>query len=226
MWIFSSLGRPDLIRRVVDSYEWGSHSPVKLVLYEKDPRLPEYLAQDWPASFSTEIVPMRGNGPTYNEILRRYPNEKFFGFLADDAVLDVQGMLRMLENAAEDWNVAYANDQHHEDRICTMPCIGGELVRAAGYLAPPNIMHLGIDCIWHEIGRTLGCLRYFPRLTYTHLHPLFGTAEVDNTYLAAQNISICYQDAYRGWLHGGGLQRVIDAANAKMAKSEDSGVAI
>src|SRR5438128_757700 len=112
MYFLTSLGRPDRIRAVVDSYQWGAEQ-VMLTLYEKDKRLPEYLAQQWPEGWNVETVPMRGNGPTYNEMLKRYPNEKCYGFLADDAVLDVQGMLSMLEDAAGDWNVAYANDKHY-----------------------------------------------------------------------------------------------------------------
>jgi hypothetical protein len=142
---------------------------------------------------------MRGNGPTYNEILRRYPDEPCYGFLADDAVLLVPGMLAELEREAGADCVAYANDQRHGETICTMPCIGGDLVRRMGYLAPKNMVHWGVDCVWHEIGRKLGKLRYRPDLIYEHRHPLFGTAEVDNTYLAAQNASMYYREIFRAW---------------------------
>src|SRR5712664_3765282 len=134
MWLLTSLGRPERIRTLVNSYQWGTESPVVLTLYDKDARLPEYLAQAWPENWSVETVPMRGNGPTYNEMLKRYPAEKCYGFLADDVTLDVENMLSFLEQEAGDWNVAYANDQHHGERLPTMPCIGGELVRAVGYL--------------------------------------------------------------------------------------------
>ncbi len=155
MYILTSMGRPERIRAVVHSYDWGAE-PVMLTLYEKDPRLDEYLAQEWPDTWHTEIVPMRGNGPTYNEMLRRYPNERCYGFLADDAVLDVQGMLRILAESAGQWNVAYANDKHHGETIPTMPCLGGELVRAIGYLSPECLVHWGIDCAWYEIGKSEG----------------------------------------------------------------------
>ena len=210
MWILSSLGRPDRIRDTVASYVWGVESTVLLTLYSGDPRLPEYLAQQWPENWRTEIVDMLGNGPTYNEVLRRYPDEPCYGFLADDVLLEVPGMLWMLEEAAGRWNVAYANDQHHEERICTMPCIGGELVRTVGYLAPVNMVHKAIDCVWHEIGRRLGALRFFQNLKYTHLHPLFGTAKLDYTYLAAERASAFYEQAFRGWMMGGELDRLVD----------------
>lgn len=209
MWILTSLGRPDRIRAVVESYDW-SMARVVLALAENDNRLPEYLAREWPDTWKVETVPMRGNGPTYNEILRRYPNERTYGFLADDAVLDVQGMLRILEGAAGDWNVSYANDKHHGEAIPTMPCMGGELVRAVGYLSPPVLIHWAIDCAWHEIGKRLDCLRYFEALTYTHLNPIWGTAADDRTYQLARMNSVGYRELFRGWQMGGELDMAIE----------------
>lgn len=200
MWIFTSLSRADKIQRVVDSYEWGDHTTILLTLLESDPKLDDYLVQPWPASWKVEIVPMPGNGPTYNEVLRRYPNEPCYGFLADDAVLTTAGMLRALEIEAGRDCVSYANDQHHGEKIPTLPCIGGDLVRRVGYLAPRNLPHWGIDCCWHAIGERLGKLRYRPDLVYDHMHPLWGTGEWDATYRSSQKASIFYEQIYRSWL--------------------------
>lgn len=200
MWILTSLGRPDRIRKVVESYVWGAQSRVILALWEGDKRLKEYLAQKWPGGWQTKIVRMRGNGPTYNEIFAMYPNESCYGFLADDAILGEQGMLRVLEQEAGDWNVAYANDQHWGEQLPTMPCLGGELVRAVGYLAPESLIHWAIDNAWGEVGRRLNCLRYRADLTYTHLNPVFGTAPDDSTYQWARNLSPEWERVYRGWL--------------------------
>lgn len=215
MWILTSLGRPDRIRAVVESYDWTGEQVV-LALWEKDRRLPEYFGRQWPESWAIEVVPMQGNGPTYNEILRRYPNERCYGFLADDAILDVQGMLRLLGDAAGEWNISYANDKHHGEEIPTMPCMGGELVRAVGYLSPIVLMHWGIDCAWHEIGKRLDCLRYMPELTYTHLNPVWGTAPDDNTYRLARLNSVGYRELFRGWVVGECEQAVKRVRRARL----------
>lgn len=199
MWILSSLGRPTRIRAAVDAYDWAGETVI-LALFEGDKALPAYLSQSWPVGWKVESVPMRGNGPTYNEILRRYPHERCYGFLADDALLDVPGMLLSLADEAGDWNVSYANDKHHGEAIPTMPCIGGELVRAIGYLAPQCLIHWAIDDAWREIGQRLGALRYRADLTYTHLNPVWGTAPDDATYAQARLNSFGYQDLFRGWL--------------------------
>lgn len=209
MWILTSLGRPDRLRAVAEGYFWGTESRVILALYEGDPRLLEYRSHAWPHSWSIETVDMLGNGPTYNEILRRHPREACYGFLADDAILRVQGMLSELEGAAGRWNVAYANDGHHGEALPTMPCMGGDLVRAVGYLSPEYITHWAIDNVWGDIGRGLGALRYFPRLVYDHQHPFFGTAKDDKTYRQARVSSMNYQDIYRSWRINE-LPRVLD----------------
>lgn len=209
MWIFTSLGRPELIRRVVDSYDWqGHHDPVLLTLYEKDPSLQDYLAQKWPTCWHVEIVPMPGNGPTYNEILRRYPDEENYGFLADDALLTTPGMLTELEKSAGNWHIAYSNDQHHGELIPTMPCIGGDLVRAVGYLSGPHFVHWGIDVMWGEIGKRLGLSVYRADLIYEHLNPVWGTAADDRTYALARQNSFGFADVYRAWLVGGEFQKL------------------
>lgn len=218
VWLLTSLSRPDRIRELVDSYQWDSgESRVMLVLWAGDKRMKEYLAQEWPANWTTEIVPMPGNGPTYNEMLARYPDEAQYGFLADDAVLDVPGMLAELEREAGAWNVAYANDKFHGESIPTMPCLGGQLVRAVGYLSPPSIIHQAIDCAWHDIGQPLGALRYRADLTYTHKHPLLGSAKYDATYRDAQYASINYQQIYRAWMLGGGR----DSAVARVRSAQE-----
>lgn len=215
MWILTSLGRPDRIRELVDSYTWGDHSTVYLTLYDGDKRLNEYLNAQWPVGWQIEVVKMMGNGPTYNEMLRRYPDEACYGFMADDQLLETPGMLRALENVAGDWNLAYANDKHHGEAIPTMPCIGGELARAVGYLSPSNIVHWGIDCCWYEIAKRVGALRYQEHLTYEHKNPVWGTAPDDRTYGLARHRSFGYTDLFRAWVHGGELARAVNRVETR-----------
>lgn len=219
MWILTSLGRPDRIEELVASYAWENHSTVYLTLYEKDATLDQYLKKVWPVCWRIEIVPMRGNGPTYNEMLRRYPDENVYGFLADDQVLESEDMLRVLEFSAGDWNISYPNDGHWGERLPTMPCIGGNLARAVGYLSPPTLMHWAIDTAWGEIGKKLGALRYQEHLCYTHENPIFGTAPDDATYQRARVESFGWQDLLRAWMLGGEMERAISRVRASQKEA-------
>lgn len=218
MWILCSLMRPHLIHRIINSYAWGSDKVI-LALYEKDPRLQEYLEQKWPDGWRVEIVPMLYTAPTYNEILRRYPNERFYAYLADDVVLNVQGMLRLLARDAGDWNIAYANDKHWGKELPTMPAMGGDLVRAVGYLAPPTFTHWAVDTAWGELGKRLGNLVYRDDLTYDHLNPVWGTAEDDKTYHLSRQASFGWQDLLRAWMLGGEMQAAIKRVQLALEKA-------
>ncbi len=202
----------------MDSYAWGNHSRVYLTLYDGDAKLDDYLKQQWPVGWQVEVVKMMGNGPTYNEMLRRYPDEACYGFMADDQLLETKDMLLVLEQAAGSWNVAYANDKHHGAAIPTMPCLGGDLVRAVGYLSPANIVHWGIDCCWYEIGKRLGALRYQEHLTYEHKNPIWKTAPDDRTYALARHRSFGYTDLFRSWIMGGELSKAVN--RVEVAKRE------
>jgi hypothetical protein len=219
VWILSSLGRPDRIQAVIESYDWGKEKVI-LALYDGDKKLAKYLQRNWPENWKVELVNVLCNGPTYQEILRRYPNEPNYGFLADDAILDEQGMLRLLEDAAGAWNVAYANDQHHGEAIPTMPCLGGNLVRAVGYLSPSCLLHMAIDCAWYEIGKRLGALRYMEELTYTHLNPVWGTGVDDRTYQLARQNSHDYELLFRGWMLGGELEAAVERVRAAKLRAK------
>lgn len=212
MFILSSMGRPEKCREVAQSYAWDV--PVILALWANDPTLRDYMAIQWPEGWSVEVVGCRYNGPTYNEILRRHPDEKCYGFLADDAFLEVPGMLAMLEEAAGDWNIAYANDKHHRDQIATMPCLGGELVRAVGYLGPPKLNHWAIDTAWTHLGRELEILRFFEQLTYDHRHPMFGKVERDATYSASELASMGWEQYLRQWMMDGEMEGAISRVRA------------
>lgn len=203
----------------MESYDWGDTSRVILALWEGDKTLHKYLDQKWPLGWQTKIVNMRGNGPTYNEIFARYPSEKCYGFLADDAILDEQGMLRQLEEEAGDWNISYANDKHWGSRLPTMPCIGGELARTLGYLSPPGLLHWAIDNAWGVIGERLHCLRYRADLTYTHLNPVWGTAPDDATYQWARNLSPEWERILRAWMVNG---LPADLERVKMARMKET----
>lgn len=223
MWILTSLSRPDRIRKVVESYVWGNgESRVILALWEGDPRLQEYLEQDWPANWHTALIADKGVGPTYNHLFKAFPNEQNYGFLADDAILNAQGMLRLLENEAKNWNMSYPDDGIHGERMATMPCIGGDLVRACGFLSPPGFMHEGIDVIWTVIAQKLGFARYMPQLSYTHVHPLMGRAKWDKTYIDARNSSIGHQDLIHQFVTNGSLDRIVQTVRGRKLQEQTS----
>lgn len=52
-------------------------------------------------------------------------------------------------------------------------------------VAPPS-QHLFMDDYWAQLGKAVGCARYFPDILVEHLHPLAGKAEMDDTYIRSR----------------------------------------
>jgi hypothetical protein len=111
----------------------------------------------------------------------------YYGFIADDIVIRSDNAIGELVEEATNLYIAYPNDCLQRHRLCTHPCIGGDLVRAIGYLAPPGIRHHHMDNVWHTIGLNTGLLRYRPDVLFDHVHFLRDKVEIDPVYSRVYN---------------------------------------
>jgi hypothetical protein len=91
--------------------------------------------------------------------------------------------------------IVYGDDTIQHDRIPTQCMMTADIVRALGYMAPPSLTHLYVDNAWLAIGRACGMIRYLPGVVVQHLHPVAGTAEVDEGYKRANSASMYQRDA-------------------------------
>lgn len=216
MWFLPSLGRPDKIRKwVVDAYEWG-HVEVRLLLYKGDPRLGEYEKQKWPRGWKIEVVDCLYNTPTLQEAFRRYPNERSYGVWCDDCTPETKGMMEILEDCAQGYTIAYANDGHFKEVLAQQPAIGGELMRAMGGF-PSGFTHGGLDSAWHDIGHELRTLRYYPNLKFTHWFPSKADVEFDTTHMHSMNASKTAWLEFKNWREGGPKKELLDKLRPMMA---------
>lgn len=172
-------------------------------LDQDDPRLesgadgPAYSTSPW--GWSVEIGPRMALAQVYNDIFNRYPQEPFYGLLADDLLPATPNWdLRLIE-AAGSWGVAYGDDGIQHEEIATHPVIGGELVRAVGWLAPPWLKFLWIDTTWTAMARALGTLHYLPEVSIEHLHYSVGKSEHDQTYRDHHQYGPEDGQAFRHW---------------------------
>lgn len=78
--------------------------------------------------------------------------------------------------------VAYGNDLYQGERWPTAAVVSSPVVIALGYMAPPGVHHLYIDCFWKRLGQDLDCLEYLPDVIIEHVHPSAGKAELDDSY--------------------------------------------
>lgn len=182
MWVCPTLGRPERLSELARSWErCQPHTKLAVKLWVGDPRLEDYAKHKWPKGWHFYRSEVKYLGPSLNEFFKTYPEEKSYGFIADDIVLRTKGGLELLESLAEPFFVVYPNDCLQRNRLCTHFCIGGDLVRELGWFTLPQMMH-SVDMPWWNLGRNTGLLRYEPRVVFQHKHFLTGQAERDSTY--------------------------------------------
>lgn len=123
--------------------------------------------------------------------LREYPDATQYGWLADDTYPRTTGWDKLLEQAAGEWCLSYANDlwfadgdiTRYEleigDNLSSGLCWGGELVRTVGWWALPGVRQAGIDTAWTSIVGPLGLNRYEHDIVVEHKNYKTGKREMD-----------------------------------------------
>lgn len=123
-------------------------------------------------------------------VLRNYPDEDFYGWIADDMRPRTQGWDTQLEAAAGRWGLATCRDNlfdhsphFRKTLLCGAMCWGGDLVRGIGFWALPGVNQGAIDDLWSQIMRDgLGTgLTFMKDVLVEHLHWRNGSRLQDAT---------------------------------------------
>ncbi len=221
MWLCASRGRPERLKEMCKSWEETVTKPSKLTvrLDEDDPVLREYFEKTWPKSWNLYVdAPLRGAAQSHAWAFERFPNEPFYGALGDDIILHTPGWNKTLEAEAGAWHLAYPDDGVQGKKLATHPCIGGDLLRALGYWALPQLHHFYVDTTLHVIAAHLKLLRYCPHVLFEHKHPINGKAKDDATYKRSAQHWDHDSGVFYSWLHNGAkhdiakVQRIMQRA--------------
>lgn len=143
-----------------------------------------YSNVDWPAHWhihrSDEHLEVQ---KALNHLFALYPNEKSYGLLTDHARPLSSDWASELEETAGSWRIALCNDVRNRfnlhtgfRRITAAHCIGGELVRALGFVYPAFCVHLAGDDAMEEIGHELGLVAWREDVVVNDLH--FSDGEI------------------------------------------------
>lgn len=228
MWLLQSRNRRDQCQAAIDSFvKCGLDGTVVVYLdgcrYDPPLQLPEswrLIQEDQHLRLS---VPM-------NRMLGEYPDEPFYGWLADDLRALDDGCFRLLEERADVNYLAYSNDgwmsHTHRQKLCSGEtlagalCWGGDLVRRVGWWAPPMVQQAMVDVIWNKIitAQSPGLHRYAPDIIVEHWNWRTGKRardevdEVDAKYVSfpahmQRDIKLAKQ-----WLAGRGFTEAVKNA--------------
>lgn len=191
MWIIPSKGRPNRLASLLSAMvKHGSTAPGIVWCNEDDPSRPEYDAIDLPQGWSIVFCEpgVKGCAEKLRRAFSVYPDEPWYGFIADDIGIETDGFERQLIAAAGSWGIANGNDLARaredvmEGRINGAEVFGGDLLRALGYWVPDGFEQLYIDDVWETIGRSVGNWRTLMDVITTHdFAPYLDTSKMDAT---------------------------------------------
>jgi hypothetical protein len=209
MFICPVRSRPHLLKELLISWNLHSAYPLAVLIGHDDPALDGYLdtisLYNREATNDVEVFPIiyprtsRGTCSALNYFFRMQPNLGYYGFIGEDCVLQTPNL--PLVPLANYFAIAWPNDGFAEANLCTHPVIGGELVRAVGYLALPTLYHSFFDNVWHTIGLNLQVLHYCPAVEYDHNHPIVKHRKKDSVNLIADSYVVADEDSFRTWAY-------------------------
>jgi hypothetical protein len=201
MWLFASRGRPQSYQRFIDAWvKTKGSTPVYVRLDECDSTIEEYKKIVPPKEFMIVIGKRARLGAAMTEIYEKYPNESFYGLLADDLIPRTEYWDSKMINAAGSKCFSQANDLTDKPLNCCHPCIGGDLVRAAGFFGFPHATHYYLEVVWKELKKKDGrFLKYLPDVIVENAHYKFNKATFDATYKDAQSVKSTDKKIWVEW---------------------------
>ena len=205
MWLFKTRNRIENTIRFLDAWKkTNAKSKVYVRLDDDDPALSDYKILNWPENFEIVIDVRVMLSKAANEMFQTYPNEPFYGLLADDLVPKTMHWDTILSDEAVKNKIVAFDEQlleiHHKQ--FEHMCIGGDLIRTAGWFGLPVVEHYYIDKLWRDVVCELPNLFvYRDDVVVEHLHPRHNKpVTYDQTY--NDSISLRKQDAkaYDSWM--------------------------
>lgn len=104
-------------------------------------------------------------------------------FMGDDCVFQTKGWEEEII-AWQDKNkgICYCNDLLQGEILPNNVFIWSDIIRALGFMCPPELQHYYIDNFWKDLGIRLGRIEYFSNIIIEHRHWSNGKAEKDKLY--------------------------------------------
>lgn len=209
MWVLPTRSRPDSCLRFINAWKDTSAStPVYVRLDLDDPEIESLKKLPWPTEFNIFIAPRRGLSPSMNEVFEFYPDEPWYGLLADDLLPQTPLWDQALIDAAGTLNISYPNDQGNNPDLPTHPCVGGDLVRKIGWFGFPPCGHYFVDTVWQFIGTQLENIQRLDNVVVEHMHYSVGKSEIDQNYQESNQKWKHDKRAYRDWCEVDGKQLI------------------
>lgn len=188
IWIIPQLGRPRGFETLVESVLWADGQARVVVLFDDDDESLEECLKLLPKTWMRYVMnPGHSTSQKINYAVRLYPEEKFYGLLANDIQIKTLKALSLLAEHCPDYGLSYCDDSIQGRSMTTHPCVSGTLVKALGWWAYPKAKHTAIDLYLGNIAFDAGGCNYLQDVKYLHNHHSQGRSEFDEVYRKGDN---------------------------------------
>lgn len=181
MWLLPTRNRPRAVEALIDSMKATGEVPDTAVMVDG----PMYNI-DWPHNWHVyESFGHLEMQRALNALFEKHPNEKTYGILTDQSRPITPGWASKLEEAAGTGFIAMCNTTRPRTnprtglRRVTTICVGGDLVRALGWVWLDKVCHLYGDDAWEDIGYALNCIKFCPDVVIQALLKREGEVQID-----------------------------------------------
>lgn len=226
LYLVPTRGRPANAIRLIERFNSTSTADTRLMfcIDDDDPELSNYQeALDSPnldgLRFSYRIGSRLRLGPTLNLYAVEYA-EHFdtIGFMGDDHVPETPGWDRILiDETQRTRGISYGNDLIQGARLPTAVMMHSSIIRALGYMNPPELIHMYLDDFWRDLGNGLGTLIYRDDVVIRHAHPVIEAAPWDAGYVEASSHMGADGERYSAYVAAGNLQKDVETVQRYQA---------
>lgn len=203
VWVLPSFNRPAQCGALIEQMKSTGISTPGILFVNGCDMLNEYAKIELPDNWKfLWWEPNIGCNAPLNEVLKRYPNEPWYGCINDDEWPFTPNWDRQLIKAADNWYIANANDGWKASfRLQSFVVCGGDLIRTLGWWVLPGLWHWHGEEVMEVLAQHCGLRRFCHDIRTEHRHWRNNRAERDSTYISGEeNVK---QDGviFQQWLH-------------------------
>lgn len=176
------------VNRFIAAYVMtGATLPVQIIIDKDDG---SYNGMGLPSHWPNPLINEKTHdlNAAFNLGLETYPDAEYYGIMADDITPETAGWDVRLRDACLPHYVAWGEDGIRQANaldapaLCTHPFLGGDLVRAWGWIMSPYTNRHCADKIWRNFANELGIGKFLKDVVTKHRHWQIQEAEFDPTY--------------------------------------------
>jgi hypothetical protein len=202
MFVLCTRDRPHLLLEFIECWHnTKASSPVTVLIDDNDPKIDQYKAIEYPKNWTVLYNKSAKPIIKINNWFQDNMHHDFYGNLADDLRPKTVEWDKKLIEVAKNNQIAYPNDTIQCEKLCTHPVIGGDLVRATGWLFNTELIHFYGDDVWMHIGTQTNKLHYLGDVICQHLHHSVGTRKADETSANLDKSFATDRQIYTNWVN-------------------------